>query len=306
MADEAFVDYYKLLDLSPKASPEEVERAVRSQLEHYDPESSSYGDAQCYELVKHARRTLTEAGLRAAYDKEHKKRMAESAAAGSLAAGTVRKEWKRRQDVLTALYLRRMDHPLSAVMSANDVARATGAPSAGDLEFAFWFLRDEGLAKRTENGAYEITSPGARWVEERVLAAAESAGRANGAVAAAARTGGRPAAESSPLPDSLEAPPTDVSSLQALFDSTAKFAGGGTESAQPGANRDRQQAPSATPTPSAPANQAAASGGGNDSLKPAQSARAGESAIRKSGPGFRAVSSLKDVPFGPDHRGKKG
>ena len=76
----------------------------------------------------------------------------------------VRYQRKVRQAVMSALYDILVTRPRNPELGRAEIARAIGV-TPDEIEFAVWFLRDQGLMKTTTQGLYSLTSNGADWVE---------------------------------------------------------------------------------------------------------------------------------------------
>ncbi len=71
MTDQAFVDFYALLGVSPEATREEIERAFRRLARQYHPDVNPEPDAQeRFQLLLQARETLLDPKRRALYDRQ--------------------------------------------------------------------------------------------------------------------------------------------------------------------------------------------------------------------------------------------
>ena len=68
MATLPFVDYYEVLQLSPNATSETVERVYRMLAKRFHPDNQDSGDAQRFAEVQRAYDTLSDPPTRAAYD----------------------------------------------------------------------------------------------------------------------------------------------------------------------------------------------------------------------------------------------
>jgi hypothetical protein len=71
---------------------------------------------------------------------------------------------------MLTLYERMMTHAHEPSVTVPNLADAVGY-LADDLQFAYWFLREQGLITRISNGNFQITVRGAAWVEDRELRA---------------------------------------------------------------------------------------------------------------------------------------
>ena len=184
MEREEFVDYYEFLMIAPSADREMVEWAVRLMLTRYGPKAPGGGDAEKYQLVKLAYRTLGDPGRRAVYDEQRAERVAapaapaeavpedepESAALDAIrtsfeaTAEDVRASQKLRTAIIGALYDIAAKRPRNPELGRAEIARAVGVRS-DQLEFPLWFLREKGLIQVTASSGYNISVDGAEWAE---------------------------------------------------------------------------------------------------------------------------------------------
>ena len=71
-SDSSFVDYYEVLQISPNAQPETIQRVYRLLAQLYHPDNKETGDQALFEQVLQAYRVLSDPEKRAAYDIEHR------------------------------------------------------------------------------------------------------------------------------------------------------------------------------------------------------------------------------------------
>jgi curved DNA-binding protein CbpA len=68
MGEEDFIDYYEILQVSPGADQEIIERAFRLLAKRYHPDNQHTGDASKFKILVEAYRALSDPEKRAAYD----------------------------------------------------------------------------------------------------------------------------------------------------------------------------------------------------------------------------------------------
>src|SRR5262245_34311954 len=71
-----FTDYYEILEISPNATSETIERMFRHLALRYHPDNPSSGDRTRFDEVVEAHNTLKDPIKRVQYDIEHKNRLA--------------------------------------------------------------------------------------------------------------------------------------------------------------------------------------------------------------------------------------
>jgi curved DNA-binding protein CbpA len=161
------VNYYDLLMISPKADLKMLEAAVRILLARYNPKNPETGDEHHFELVKRAYLTLSDPHHRETYDQKIQGQ--EPSQAGEVSSTVtpeiVKSENKKRQGIIALLYRRMMANPHDPGMSTPQIEDILDLKHEQTL-FAYWYLREQGLIARTENGSFCITSEGVAWAEE--------------------------------------------------------------------------------------------------------------------------------------------
>src|SRR5258705_2420893 len=69
---ESFSDYYEVLQVSPNAQQETIQRVYRMLAQHYHPDNADTGDTAAFNEVLEAYRVLSDPEKRAGYDVEYK------------------------------------------------------------------------------------------------------------------------------------------------------------------------------------------------------------------------------------------
>jgi len=105
--------------------------------------------------------TISDPARRAAYDaqrptqEEKRWKIFDSAEAAIGIEG----EKRKRHGVLSLLYVRRIREPRDPAMSLMEFEQMLGCPRE-HLDFALWFLRENGWVVRSDNGRFSITAKG--------------------------------------------------------------------------------------------------------------------------------------------------
>lgn len=163
----SFSDYYELLQVSPKAQPETIQRVYRMLAQHYHPDNSETGDAMVFKDVLEAYRVLSDPEKRAAYDVEYKLasglkwKIFEDA--GSMQG--LESERRKRMGILSLLYTKRFTEPHQPTMSVFDLEEFLGCPRE-HLELSLWYLKESGRIVRGDNNRFAITAKGLETLEE--------------------------------------------------------------------------------------------------------------------------------------------
>jgi len=155
-------DLYEILEISPNASPETVERMFRHLAQRYHPDRQITGDSDRFRQIVEAYDTLKEPESRAAYDSRYKDNLDYQ---WSLLEEAGNKDNYEEDDmmqerVLSVLYTQRKREPSEPGIRANQLERLTGCPREL-LDFHLWYLKDKGWIMRTEDdGSMAITADG--------------------------------------------------------------------------------------------------------------------------------------------------
>jgi len=170
MGQEAFVDYYEILQLSQRADQETIERVYRLLAKRYHPDNKNTGDAQKFDALTKAYRALSDPERRAGYDVKYE---AENSHQWNILSQTSPSEGadedrKIYQAILSMLYTARRRDAGNAGVGTYQMEKLLGVPEKY-LEFHIWYLREKGWIQRVENGGFAITVSGVDAVIENDL-----------------------------------------------------------------------------------------------------------------------------------------
>lgn len=166
---EHFVDYYELMQISPNAEVETVQRVYRMLAARYHPDNPETGDAEKFLLLNEAYRILADHERRAAYDATYRSRHAEPLRVFELKefATGIDGESNRRMGILCLLYNRRRSNPDHPGVSILELETMMWFPRE-HLMFTVWYLKEKGLIQQDEQSAFTITAEGTDYVEENL------------------------------------------------------------------------------------------------------------------------------------------
>jgi len=169
MADNAFVDYYELMQISPNAELETIKRVYRLLAARYHPDNRETADYDRFVLLNDAQRILSDPKTRAAYDLTYKAKRDEPLNVFNLKEFTVGidGEGNRRMGILCLLYTRRRSDDEHPGMSLLEFEKVMSFPRE-HLMFTIWYLQSKGLIQRGEESNYGITAAGVDYVEEHL------------------------------------------------------------------------------------------------------------------------------------------
>jgi hypothetical protein len=164
---EPVADYYEILQISPNADPDMIHRVYRLLAQRYHPDNTESGDEKTFRAITEAYRVLSDAEKRAAYDVNlHSQRRLRwrifdqrQAAVGKVA------EKSKRKGILDLLYTKRCNEPEKPTMTLHEIEDLLGCPRE-QLEFSIWYLKENGLVARQDNGRLAVTAKGVDWAEQ--------------------------------------------------------------------------------------------------------------------------------------------
>jgi hypothetical protein len=185
---EVVPDYYELLQISPNADPDMIHRVYRLLAQRYHPDNTTTGDEKTFRAITDAYKVLSEPEKRASYVanlqayRQVRWRIFDQrqASIGKLA------EKSKRKGLVDLLYTKRANEPEKPSMNLHELEDLLGCPRE-HLEFSLWYLKENGLVTRMDNGRFAVTAKGVDWAEQeeaaellrtdRLLAASPSAVR---------------------------------------------------------------------------------------------------------------------------------
>jgi hypothetical protein len=165
-AVEPVSDYYEVLQVHSKAEPETIHRVYRLLAQRFHPDNAETGDAEAFRGILNAYKVLSDPEKRAAYDvhlqayRQMRWRLFDQADA---AVGKGAEKCKRR-GVLDLLYTARMNQPTAPTLNLHELEDLLGCPRE-HLEFALWYLRENSLITKADNGRLAITAKGVDHLE---------------------------------------------------------------------------------------------------------------------------------------------
>jgi curved DNA-binding protein CbpA len=161
MEEGHFIDYYEILQISPNANAETVERMFRYFARRYHPDNLATADRDRFDAVLEAHNVLRDAALRAQYDIKYKDQLnsraewIEDASDGDLVSFDVETQRK----MLSLFYVRRRKNIREPGIGEYELEQLLGCPIQR-LEFSLWYMKEKGWIGVTENGTFAITAEG--------------------------------------------------------------------------------------------------------------------------------------------------
>jgi curved DNA-binding protein CbpA len=165
---DGFTDYYEILQLSPNADSETIDRVYRILAKRYHPDNNVTGNADKFRQIAEAHRVLSNPEQRAAFDGRYEGNRAAVLKIVQDTSNTDSFAGDQRifDGILSLLYISRRRDPRRGGMGIVDLERLLGCP-AEHLEFHTWYLRQKGWIERMENGQLSITADGIDRVIEK-------------------------------------------------------------------------------------------------------------------------------------------
>jgi curved DNA-binding protein CbpA len=167
MADGQTVDYYEVLQISPNADADTVQRVFRMLAQRFHPDNKETGNADRFRALHEAYSVLSVPDKRAQYDVHHQALRAERwrFAASVKSNDDFEIEQQVRATVLEILYARRRAEPGNPSFSPFELSQLTGQPRE-HLEFTFWYLGQKKFVTRDDQSRLTITADGVDYVEQ--------------------------------------------------------------------------------------------------------------------------------------------
>lgn len=161
MAETPPPDYYEVLQISPNADRETIERVFRHLANRYHPDNLESGNSDRFTELVNAHSVLSDPEQRAGFDaryqrmREERWRLFDQDSTNS----DIVTDTRIRQAVLALFYIARRNNPRDAGVGNMELERTLGCPTA-TLDFHLWYLRENGWIERLETGMLAITASG--------------------------------------------------------------------------------------------------------------------------------------------------
>lgn len=161
MEASSFIDYYEILEISPNANTETIDRIFRYLAQRYHPDNQDTGDHSRFSEIVRAHDTLRDPVKRAKYDIQHnnhsilRSKLAEEASD----YGNIERDVDIQEKILSILYMKRRRNIHNPGIGNLELERVSGCPHE-HLEFHLWYLKEKGWICRLENGTLAITVEG--------------------------------------------------------------------------------------------------------------------------------------------------
>jgi len=161
VTEEKFIDHYEVLQLSPNATGETVERVYRFLAKRYHPDNQDTGDAVQFAAIHTAYELLANPLSRASYDAkyEHNRAITWKIFKQDGADDSRADDKRLFHGILSLLYIARRRDPENGGLGPVTLETMLGCPQQ-HLEFPIWYLKKRGFVERMGNGYVAITAEG--------------------------------------------------------------------------------------------------------------------------------------------------
>jgi curved DNA-binding protein len=161
VSESRFVDHYEVLQLSPNATAETVERVYRILAKRYHPDNQETGDAAQFQAIHTAYELLANPESRASYDVKYDENRAIAWKIFKQDGADEGRSDDRRlfHGILSLLYIARRRDPSHGGLGPVTLETMLGCPRQ-HLEFPLWYLRQRGYIERLDSGYIAITVDG--------------------------------------------------------------------------------------------------------------------------------------------------
>jgi len=165
--DSEDVDYYEVLQISPNADAETIQRVYRIMAARFHPDNPETGDLEKFLLLTLAHEVLSDPERRAKYDSVYASRQSEPDPIFEMKdfVDGMKGEFNRRVGVLSLLYNQRRTDPEHPAISLLELERRMAFPREY-LAFTMWYLRAKEFVVMADNSDFSLTALGADYVEE--------------------------------------------------------------------------------------------------------------------------------------------
>src|SRR5215210_9327182 len=145
MTELASSDHYEVLQFSPRANHDTIQRVFRHLAKRFHPDNTESGDPDRFKVVMEAFRILSQPKLRAKYDagyeqvREARWRIFDQ----ETSVNDVAADRRIRMAALSLLYTARRNDPERPGIGVVELERILGCPE-DHMKFHLWYLRENG------------------------------------------------------------------------------------------------------------------------------------------------------------------
>jgi curved DNA-binding protein CbpA len=156
-----FTNYYEILEISPIATSETIERIFRHLAKRYHPDNPSTGDRTRFSEILEAYDAVKDPVKRVQYDIQYKKHSASRSELVEEAsnANGIDRDVVIQDKLLSILYVKRRQDMKEPGIGEYELECLSGCPRE-HLQFHLWYLKAKGWIAKMEDGMLAITVEG--------------------------------------------------------------------------------------------------------------------------------------------------
>lgn len=167
MGEDRFIDFYEILQVSPNADPDTVERVYRLLAKRFHPDNGTTGNPERFKEISESYRVLSDPEKRASYDARYESgRKSQWSAFLQAPNSGVDEDRRTQQWILSLLYRLRRRGASDPGMGVIELEKYLELPE-GQLDFHLWYMKEKGWIGKIESGKYAITVEGVDWISEK-------------------------------------------------------------------------------------------------------------------------------------------
>ncbi len=166
VANEAFVDYYEMLRVSPGAEIESIQRVHRALAARYHPDNKETGNLERFLKVNEAFKVLSDPEKRNEFDASYKTKKENPIPVFLTKEFTegVDGEINRRIGLLCLLYTQRRINQILPALSVLEIEQRMFIPRE-HLQFTIWYLKSKHYVAQDDRSSLMITAEGIDFLE---------------------------------------------------------------------------------------------------------------------------------------------
>jgi len=175
MTEQNPIDCYEVLQVSPHAAPETIDRVFRFLAKRYHPDNIETGDADRFATLVEAFRILSDPERRVDYDVGYERvrsqrwKLLDRDASGN----EFRTDERIQSTILSLLYSSRRKDVDNPGMGIYEIERLLDCPQE-HMKFHMWYLKENGWVQRMDNGQWAVTAAGVDKVRKEGVALDET------------------------------------------------------------------------------------------------------------------------------------
>jgi len=161
MPDISQKDYYEILQVSPRADRDTIERVFRFLTNRFHPDNRDTGDADRFSEIVDAYEILSSAVKRAQYDLSYE-RVREARwkiFSRQTTADDIQTDTRLRLAIMSILYMVRRNNPAQPGVGTVELERLLECPESV-VKFHCWYLRENNWILRLDSGHLAISAQG--------------------------------------------------------------------------------------------------------------------------------------------------